>query len=520
MIVNASDKLKGVSDPNAAYQTMIDSWKKNRAVCSGQQAVKAYDSILDVQSFNNLLIPFSPSMGKKQYEFYKAEAELPGIVSQFSKMIVGGLLRKSPSLELPEDLEEDALNWISNNFAEDDSSLVSFMDSALWDELQTSRSWVYLDYPVISDPDALDREDLKKVKPFPVLWKGENVINWRTGKDEYGKTFLKSLIVRGYTEVFQDKDNMPAFHPSYVDTVWVHHVGDDNKYRIYVFQEQQDDTNVPVANGQKQTNYEKHKKTFKLEDVKDSFKINGESLNYIPAWPLNGQIEPMTPIISPLVDKEVALYNKVSRRNHLLYGAATYTPVIYSDMSDDDFDEVVSAGLGSWVRLGREDKADILATPTEALQDMDRAIAASIEEMAKLGIRMLTPESAQSGVALEIRNAAQNAQLGSLNIKVSATIKKVITCMINWHYGTDYGEDDIEFTLSNDFNPVPLGADWLRLATEWYENGLIPRSVWILILRQNDMLPADYDDEEGESEINQDQLIGQNVAPDMADDFQ
>jgi hypothetical protein len=257
-----------------------------------------------------------------------------------------------------------------------------------------------------------------------------------------------------------------------------------------------------------------------LEEVKDSFQIHGETLNFIPAWPLNGQIEPIEPIISPLVDKEIALYNKISRRNHLLYGAATYTPVIFSDMADEDFDEIVGAGLGSWIKLQKDDKADILATPTQALQDMDRAIASSIEEMAKLGIRMLTPESAQSGVALEIRNAAQNAQLGSLNIKVSSTLKKVITCMLRWHYNVDIKEDDVDFTLSNDFNPVPLGADWLRLATEWYENGLIPRSVWIMILRQNDMLPADYDDEEGEKEINDDQLIAKDIEPDMADNFQ
>src|SRR5690606_35379887 len=96
------------------------------------------------------------------------------------------------------------------------------------------------------------------------------------------------------------------------------------------------------------------------------------------------------------------------------------TPVIMSDMSDKKFDEIVASGLGTWIKLDKDDDAKILDTPTEALEDMDRAISAVIEEMARMGIRMLSPETGeQSGVALEIRNAAQTAQLGTLNVKVS-----------------------------------------------------------------------------------------------------
>ena len=66
---------------------------------------------------------------------------------------------------------------------------------------------------------------------------------------------------------------------------------------------------------------------------------------------------------------------------------------------------------------------------------------------------------------------------------------------------------DIEFSLSADFNPTPLGADWLRLATEWYQQGLIPRSIWLQILKQNDIVPPDYNDEDGKEEISQDETV-------------
>jgi hypothetical protein len=79
--------------------------------------------------------------------------------------------------------------------------------------------------------------------------------------------------------------------------------------------------------------------------------------------------------------------------------------------------------------------------------------------------------------------------------------------MLNWRYDLELKNSDIQFELSADFNPTPLGADWLRLATEWYEKGLIPRSVWIQMLKQNDMISPDYNDDEAKKEINSDELI-------------
>ena len=79
--------------------------------------------------------------------------------------------------------------------------------------------------------------------------------------------------------------------------------------------------------------------------------------------------------------------------------------------------------------------------------------------------------------------------------------------MLNWKYDTAYTPADIEFSLSADFNPTPLGADWLRLATEWYQQGLIPRSIWLQILKQNDIVPPDYNDEDGKEEISQDETV-------------
>jgi hypothetical protein len=503
-VINAAQAaVKTVADPNSEYESILGTWKKTRAVCNGERFVKEHDSALDVQNFTNLLIPFSPSMSREQYKFYKAEAELPGITAQFSKMILGGLLRKAPIVKLPEEIAKVASKWISNEFAKDDSPLSAFLDEAIWEELQTSRAWVFVDYPEIQNLEQLSQEDLLNYKPFPVLYKAESIINWRVRTSNLGKTILDRIIIRGYKEEFLKND----FHPTYRDTVWVHELDDSGLYQIRVFQRVDETTSVIMQSGELQapgTANLMNKTRFEEIEVITNLFMNGERLNFIPAWPLNGNIAVQQPVMSTFIDKELALYNKISRRNHLLYGAATYTPVISSDMTDEEFEDVVSGGLGTWIRLRKGDTASVLETPTSALTDMDRAIAAGIEEMAKLGIRMLTPETNQSGVALELRNATQTAQIGSLNNKISNTMKQVIAFMINWRYNTDLGPSDVEFSLSTDFSPSPVGEGWLRLATEWYQQGLIPRSVWLMLLKYNDILPPDYDDNIGREEITED----------------
>jgi len=491
-MANSATQTKTVASPNTAFDKYVALWQKSRAVCSGERFVKEYDRLVDPTFTRNLLIPFSPSMTPEQFSLYKAEAELPGITAQFKKMLVGGLLRKQPILTLPDEVAKLAYDWIMNEFGQDESPLSSFLESILDEELQTSRSWIYVDYPKVENAENQAASDKKDLKPYPVMWQAEKVINWRTKQEATGKVMLDRIITRELIENFVENE----FHPVYVDQVKVHELVNGN-YQVRIYERE----------SMKQDNLDKKPDNnitaFVLKETITNILVNGQNLTFIPAWPLNGSVEILEPMLMPIIDKEISLYNKLSRRNHLLYGAATYTPVITGPISREEFEEIVGAGLGSWIRLPEGSTATVLDTPTAALADMDRAIAAAIEEMAKLGIRMLTPEVDQSGIALQIRNAAQTAQLGSLNNRISNIFCQVIAFMINWRFETDLKATAVEFSLSADFTTTPLGADWLRLATEWYQQGLIPRSVWLILLKQNEMLPSDYDDKAGKKEIDE-----------------
>jgi hypothetical protein len=500
---------KSVGDPSPQYESLKLFYERARAVLGGQDTAKAYDDVLDTSNFGNLLLPFSPKMSWEQYTFYKAEAELPGLCSQYSRVLVGGLLRKKPKLGLPEGVPEDAQEWLTHDFTGDGRGLVGFLDEALREEVTSSRAWVAVSFPYVPPEMELTPAQQKDLRPFPVLFKGESVINWKEGINPLTRRKQLTRVITRQLVEKPDVDN--EFHDKLVDTVMVHEITPAGIYQIrtyeFVAQSTRDDAQVIAG---------EYRENYKVENGNESWELvstdiplsNGSTLNYLPIFPLNGSVQPTEPLLMPLINREIALYNKISRRNHLMYGAATYTPVVSSDMTDEEFEDVVAAGLGSWLKVRDGEKIDVLDTPTHALKDMDRAIESATVEMGRMGIRMLTPDVRdQSGVALEIRNAGQTAQLGTLNVKVSNVMSRIVTTMLNWRYGTAYESNEVQFELTADFNPAPLGADWLRLVTEWYDSGKIPRSEWLSVMKANDIIAPDYDDEAAKTEIMEDELI-------------
>ena len=505
LVVGGGNEKKGPGVPSDTYLSSVNEWKRNRAVIQGPSYTKDYDT---VPSSDNLLLPFNPSMTQEQYDFYKAEAEVPGVSSEFTKMIIGGLLRKQPLLELPESVPAEAKNWILNDIGSDNGSLISFLSSALWEELQTSRAWIQIDYPVV-DLNNLTPEQRKQVKPYPILHNAENVINWSTSANPItGEVRLDTLVTRYFTSRITDN----PLHPTYEDTVDVHRLDESGLYVIDTYVKNNKSETPNYIDGGIDYNFnEGSDNDFKLVGTNSNLFINGKRMDFIPFFPFNGMIEIMDPIMTPIVNREISLYNKISRRNHLLYLSATYTPVVKSDsLTEQEKDELVRQGLGTWLFVNKDDSIETLQTPTAALKDMEAAIKGGYDELTRIGIKMLSLEpnnSDQSGVALQIRNAAQNAALSTLNAKISESMRKIIKMLINWRYDIKLDDSDIRFNLSSDLTPSPVGSDWMRLITEWYQGGLIPRSTFIEIAKNNDVLPTDYDDSIGQDEISHDDNI-------------
>lgn len=478
---------------------MRPTWARSRAILGGLQAARAHDA---APNYDNILLPFSINMDGLQYALLKAEGELPCITAQFSKIITESLLRKRPSLEI-EGEPEETQTWLLDEPGQDGMPLEATISAAVQEEMATGRCWVFVDHPQVTEAqvDQMSAEERELLRPYPVIRLAEEVINWNYTSDSLGRRMLSFVVVRSYRETYADD----PVHPIVREVVWVHRLNERGQYEVRqydgpILSEPPVEAGRRIQPAARSTDGGGYELIATLTPLAAS-----EPLDYIPAWPLSGKPDLTEPPLMPLIEKEIGLYNKMTRRNHLLYNAATFTPVICADITDEYFDNIVNAGLGSWIKLpaplngGRV--IDKLETPTEALSDYDRAIAAAIDEMAKLGVRMLASESNQSGVALEIRNAAQTAQLGAMSTAVAATFRQVFRCMIHWRTGVQLPLSAIKFKLSTEFLSTLRDVNALRLVTEWYENGLVPRDVFLHVLTSNDYLPDGYNDDEGQREM-------------------
>lgn len=515
--ISVANVKKSVATPSHEYESMRDVWAKCRAIIRGQESVKAHDSIVndyDVNGNNrNLLLPFSPNMTQAQYDFYKDEAELPGITSQYAKSMIGALLRKDADIELPEELSdaerEEITTWLRSKFTSDNKSLFHFLDNALWEEMQTSAAWIYVDVPDIDDDvfESLTPEQKELVKPYPVLLSAESVINVIHGTHPVTKVPAMTRFVTRQLKPHFDAEN--PWHPKLVDTVRDHYLDEQGMLVVTEWTLENSGTQAESENGKiihgelKPEAGGKDGPQFKRGDSFYPEKF-GKRLTQIPAWPLDGESQIEEPILLTFVNREVGLYNKVSRRNHLMYGAATYTPIMIGDFDEEAKAAILAAGLGSIWFLDTGSQVDTLKPPTDALSDMQASIASTMDELARMGIRMLAPDTAESGVALELRNAGQTASLGTLNQKISTTIRQIFAFMINWRYDLELTSEDIKFNMSSDFSPQAQGEAGMRLVGEWYQMGLIPRSVFIDMAKKNDYIAAEYDDEEGQGEMEKD----------------
>ena len=515
----AKNVKKGVGTPSDQYNSMRDLWSVCRAIVRGEEAVKAHDKRVYQTGLsgkrNNILIPFSRTMTQAQYEFYKEEAELPGITGQYVRTMIGALLRKESILNFSDEFfndeeKEELLDWIKYKFTSDNKSLFHFLDSALWEEFQTSATWIQVELPAVSDEEYEKFSDEQKMnfKPYPVIIPAEQVINVQIGPHPITREYVTTRFITRQLEPRSD-DN--PWHPDLITTVRDHYLDKEGYLVVDVYEMLDPTESVTHTSGKTTADSLRHDVAtpdHQNFDKVDTFypKKYGERLSMIPVWPLNGDSSWEEPLMMNFINREKGLYNKVSRRNHLLYGTATYTPIIKGIMDEADQSKLISAGLGSYWFVDSEVEIETLQVPTDALSDYQTAIESAVEEIGKLGIRMLSPETNQSGVALEIRNAAQTASLGTLNAKVSSTIEKVIRFMIEWDTNIPVPSNAVEFTMSSDFSPQAQGGEAMSLISEWYQLGLIPRSLFIETAKKNDYISSDYNDDLGQEELTKNPL--------------
>ena len=475
------------------YTELAPIWGRNSACLEGQAAAKAHDKTL-THDQSTLLVPFSTRMQQDQWDFYLHEAELPGIAEQFARTVRGGMLRKPVVIDPPEGADDTLEPWLRTRPGVAGEDLLAFLHAALWEELKTSRAWIYVNHP-----GDRDEPDGGPPAPYMELVKALELTDWHSGVHPLtGQTALLSATVCKTVRIGTDNDGRPVHR----DRMYVHELDSQGYYRVRVFQRSTTGA-LPGVDIPGLVGFGDFEIVSTQTDITNA---EGERLREIPLFPLNGLYDPLQPVFETFCNREIALYNKQSRKNHLLYGTATYTPVLKTDGDDSQaIRSLRTSGLGSLITIGQDDDLDVLQIDPAALDAWGTEIEAVIGQLAKMGVRMLAKEMDESGVAIELRNAGQTSQLAALSRAISQMLQRIFTFMARWRYGSDL--EPVKASLSPDLTSSGLGADEMRLLTEWYMAGVLDRPTWIAMAKANDFLPADYNDEGADQRIADDGVL-------------
>ena len=472
-----------VGDPNRVYDSLAPHYRVNKAVVGGASEVKKLDRSV-MSDGSNLLLPFSPAMTAASYDWYKNLSEFPGFTDQYTQVLVSGLVRKDPALTIEGvDDSEERLDWILNDFTRDGNSLDGFLKMALKEEMTTSRAFIQVNYPASGD----------RKLAYPTLIYGEQVINWRATDNQLSLLVVKKNVLVDYSEAEISNNAQLVYHQKNVERVYVHRLN-EGLYEVREYRHSSEDNVMPkgIVDGRPDDASSPYSGTdWILHAVEENIRIGSERLDFLPLFPLNGEVEPKVPLISHMIERELTLYNLLSRSNYLLYNSAAYTPIFYGDFSEDQATLVEERGIGRMLFLPEGARAEILSSPIEALDSYLNRIQQTVEDMAKLGARIINAElqTHQSGTAVNSARAPQVSQLSSLSGSVSSQLRKVIVLMIRWSYP---GETPVvDFKLSPDYEDDVLGVEWARLFGEWYDKGIFPEGYFTRFLRNEGVLRVD-----------------------------
>ena len=444
--------------PSNEYNNWVDEWKRSLAVVSGDAAVKRYD---DGENPVKILAPLSLDMDPMLYTYYKQRGELPGYASSQRRTVVGALLRKKVGITLPEgfDKAEEAKDWITNNLHIGGGTLMSLMKDAFEDDLITANTWLHLDM-------NQNKEPVVEVLP------AEAVISVVVGAHpRKGFGNLVKVVVRKQ-EV--DEDN------SYYYRYQIHEINADGNYQVRIYRDGEDDIVEET-----------------VEPIIPTYVVDGNKVPFqeILVFPVDGTPSIQNPFLGDFVTREISLYNLLTARNHLLIMSGSLTPIITGNVNPDSEATIKGSGLGSVWTLPDGANIKILETPTGSLSAFDSAIESTRTDLRNLGARQLMKDSRTSGVAAEIQNSPYSATLSSLSRTYSNTLRKLIAYAVNWKYRTNFSVSEFDVQLSNDLSRSAIGDNAVATVTAAYNINKLPRDVWVQVLKDNSIIPQDYDDE-------------------------
>lgn len=440
-----------ISTPDDLYQQNLSTWTKVRDCYEGQRSI--------INKGRTYLREFYPGMAgddpEKWDQFLNHTAQFPNATARIHAASTGALLGRSPTISLPDDIRD----LFTREFATSTGGIYSFLSDVIVEDLITARTGI-----------LVDRDPIGENIPYPKVYSAERILGISTDESRGAPEIIYVRLLEDYPI----KDEV-------LQQVRVLGLDDNGDYYQQLYRnDAQGSANFRIV----------------LEEgVTDEFgaiypTLNNTRFKTIPFWTANTCTDYCKPVLLDIVEENVHLYNKMSYKNWNYYVQNTVTHFA-AGIKEDEAKQFSLGGL--WISSDPEAKFGTIGGQSEVLAEGRHEISQSYETIASLGATMFSRQLSQpeSGEALLIRNAPDNAILNMNAKALSATLTAVLRFAVEWYTGQ--ANEEVMVEIHNAVNDTKVDPQVLTMLLNGVAQGSVSIETFWYNLEKNNLLPPTFD---------------------------
>jgi hypothetical protein len=465
---------QGVERVHPDFEKIQDQWKRCRDAIDGEDAIKAAGV---------RYLPRPSGHDDAQYAAYVNRAYWYNATERALDGFHGMIFKKDPVIDVPPAIESyiDTIDVLGNSFQ-------TFAQLVVKEVLSVGRVGILVDFPRVDFTEVGNQAEFERLglRPYTVLFRAENITNWRT-EIVNGRRTLTMVVL--YTPYERPTDD-PFYYevvPSYrvlrlVDGVYTIDQWDrvDKAYVLV-------DSNVPRVNGRPWT------------EIPFQF-INADHL-------LPDICKP--PLIN-LINLNVALYRTTADLENGAHWTGVPTAVI-SGLSPDQNEVVLGAEEALILPIGGE--ASFLEFTGSGLAALEQRGQVKEQEMARIALRILATDkkAAEAADTEAIRREGENSVLASIAYRTGRGLSNVMNYICAWVNAP--GEAVVE--LNTEYSATSIDAQLLTAYLNGWQTGAYTHRDLFRLLQRAGIIDEDRVFEDLKDEVDDENplsgaLIGDN----------
>jgi hypothetical protein len=409
--------------------------------------------------------------------------------------------RKAPKITAPEG--SAIAEWLKRADG-DRQSIVDIARNLLTERLLMGRAALFLDFPsadgIDEDDDLSVAEAMEKgFAPLLSVIPTESIVNWveKSGRLVYVAIHERVIEFDHLTMDEHVEEHIRVLKLDadgiYVQQTWVAEGADTDTQLGGKHNRKFNGTSIGGATGY----------ALKAEIVPT---LNGEPLDYIPIYfaTEGGYPDVAKSPVLDLARKARDYFRKSCEINHAEHLVMLPTPYAIG-FSESELEDLNSIGPGTrWSSTNEGAKVGFLESDGTGIGVVHKSLERIEKQLSSLGARILAPASdlaPESGIALSIRAASENASLTDAVQDVERVIKQALR-IVEQFYEQEPGS--VKFDMNRDFVSGRLGANEVKVLHDMLIAGSISYETFIANLKAGEIVAADVTAEDERERIETD----------------